>query len=711
MEPADRALGNFAGATLTYNGVRSTFYTESGRPMIRTDGPDGQLGAYPVAYTFGVTPLQQYLVALPGGRYQALSLAWDSRPKPSGGQRWFHLYPGEKVDHRDVLHWTGPAQNWNFMCADCHSTNLEKRYDAAADRFDTTWSEINVSCEACHGAGSRHVDWARHAGARSGVDALKGLEFSMRDTSRGQWVMAPGAPIARRSAPLSSRAEVETCGRCHARAARLWPTYQHGRPLADSHRVALLEQGLYEPDGQILDEVYEYGSFLQGRMYQAGVTCSNCHNPHSGALLLTGNSLCAQCHLPDKYDRPTHHFHKTGTAAAACVACHMPQRRYMVVDDRRDHSFRIPRPDESVRLGTPNACASCHARQPAAWAAAAVKQWHGPGATQRPTFAAAFHAGRSRRPEGAAPLQALVSDRQQPAIVRATALTLLARYPSADLSATIDLAAHDAEPLLRRAAAESLGSVDDPVSRARLGGRLLADPVRAVRIDAISALAGVPKTYFSAAGQQAFDAAVEEYREVQRFNADRAEAHVNLGTLEAQLGRPAEAETALRTAIVRQPQFVPAYVNLADVLRAAGREADAEHVLRDAIAAVPEAADAYHALGLALVRQKRVPEALEALERAAVLSPGDPRFAYILAVALHDTGHVARSLATLEAAARAHPADADVLRTLALYALERRDVVTARRWARQLATVAPGDALVEQLRRQNASSSEGALPR
>ena len=293
MEPADRAVGDFKDASLLYNGIRSTFTTNGNRLMARTDGPGGQMRDYQVAYTFGVTPLQQYLVAFPGGRYQALSVAWDSRPKAAGGQRWFHLYPGEKVDHRDVLHWAGPAQNWNFMCADCHSTNLQKRYDAASDRYATTWSEINVSCEACHGPGSRHVEWARKpAAARTADAALKGLVFSMKDTSGGHWMLPAGASIAERSAPLSSRLEVETCARCHARASRVWQTYEHGRPLADTHRVALLDEGLYEADGQIRDEVYEYGSFLQSRMYMAGVTCSNCHDPHSDALRLPGNALC-----------------------------------------------------------------------------------------------------------------------------------------------------------------------------------------------------------------------------------------------------------------------------------------------------------------------------------------------------------------------------------------------------------------------------------
>jgi Tfp pilus assembly protein PilF len=701
MEPADRAVGDFKNASLLYNGIRSSFSTDGNRLMARTDGPGGQMRDYEIAYTFGITPLQQYLVAFPGGRYQALNVAWDSRPKAAGGQRWFHLYPGEKVDHRDVLHWTGPAQNWNFMCADCHSTNLQKRYDAASDRYDTTWSEINVSCEACHGPGSRHVEWARKpAGARTADAALKGLVFSMKDTSGGQWMLPAGASIAQRTAPLSSRLEVETCARCHARAARVWQTYEHGRPLADTHRAALLDEGLYEADGQIRDEVYEYGSFLQSKMYMAGVTCSDCHDPHSDALRLPGNALCAQCHLPTKYDQPSHHFHTAGTAGAQCASCHMPERRYMVVDDRRDHSFRIPRPDESMRLGTPNTCTSCHTKRSNAWAAAAVAKWHGPGAAARPSFAAAFHAGRTQQPEAASQLSSLVADRAQPPIVRATALTLLSRYAGAGTIGAIDSAAQDPDPLVRRVAADSLNAIGDVVARARIGGRLLADRVRAVRVDAMSALAGVPKTHFAAAEQQAFDAAVTEYRELQRGNADRAEALVNLGMFEAQLGRMQEADLALRTAIARQPQFVPGYVTLAEILRTGGREAEAERVLRDAIAAVPTAADAYNALGLSLVRQRRMPDALDALTRAAALAPNESRFAYVLAVAQHDTGATAQAVATLERAHRRHPGDLDMLRALISYALEARDIGRARRWAAKLAASAPDDPLIAQLRQQ-----------
>src|SRR5262245_38466383 len=176
MQPADAkaVLGNLQGATFAKDGVTSTFLMRDGQYWVRTDGPDGALRDYRIAYTFGIRPLQQYLVESRGGRYQALTIAWDSRPATAGGQRWFDLYPGEKIPHGDVLHWTAPAQNWNSMCADCHSTNLQRHYRLAEDRFDTTWTDVSVSCEACHGPGSRHVAWA-HAGARAADDPMRGL--------------------------------------------------------------------------------------------------------------------------------------------------------------------------------------------------------------------------------------------------------------------------------------------------------------------------------------------------------------------------------------------------------------------------------------------------------------------------------------------------------------------------------------------------------
>jgi predicted CXXCH cytochrome family protein len=307
-------LGNFNDASFEYYGVRSRFFREDGKFLVETDGPDGKLGAFEIKYTFGVDPLQQYLVEFPDGRLQALSLAWDSRPKDNGGQRWFQLYPNEEIKHDDVLHWTKLNQNWNFMCAECHSTGVRKNFDATTDRFATTWAEISVGCEACHGQGSRHVGWANAQQSwwpfGKNEDPTKGLLVRFDERSDIAWFPDPRTANPRRGvAPATLRKEVETCGLCHARRAEFSEDWVPGRWLSDTHVVSPLAGGLYHADGQMLDEVYNYGPFKQSRMFAAGVTCSDCHEPHGAKLRSPGDGVCLQCHSSGKYAAVAHHQH------------------------------------------------------------------------------------------------------------------------------------------------------------------------------------------------------------------------------------------------------------------------------------------------------------------------------------------------------------------------------------------------------------------
>jgi hypothetical protein len=410
-------LGTFDGSTFTYAGVTSTFSKRDGRFLVNTDGPDGPLTVYDIKYTVGVYPLQQYLIAFPDGRIQALSIAWDSRAKTDGGQRWFHLYPAEHVTHDDELHWTRPSQNWNSMCAGCHSTGIRKNYDPSADRFNTSWAEIDVSCEACHGPGSRHLRWARERTSVGGSEPRDfGLTVALDERRDVTWAVDAKSGNAARSRPRETEREIAVCAQCHSRRAQIADGYQAGAALLDHNFPALLASPLYHADGQQHGEVYNGGSFLESRMYSKGVTCSDCHEPHDGTLRLPGNALCSSCHLATKYDAAEHHHHSPAGAGAACVSCHMPAATYMVVDSRRDHSLRIPRPDLSVTLGTPNACNGCHSNRDARWAAARVAAWFGNDRVgyQRlgVAFSAAHGEGRDRQ----------ANDVTQPAIARATVL-------------------------------------------------------------------------------------------------------------------------------------------------------------------------------------------------------------------------------------------------------------------------------------------------
>jgi tetratricopeptide (TPR) repeat protein len=655
----ETVLGDFSGAELTYDGVTSTFSEREGKLLVRTDGPDGELRDFDIAYTFGVEPLQQYLVPFPSGRLQALPIAWDAR-----AGKWFHLHPGESVDFRDPLHWTKRLQNWNSMCAECHSTGVEKRYDLESDRYETTWAEIDVSCEACHGPGSRHVDWAEAPAAERGAD--DGLVVELKDDDSGIWVMDLESGLSKREPKRTERVEIETCARCHARRSSAHAEYAYGHPLLDTHEVALLTEPLYFADGQIDGEVYVYGSFLQSKMYREGVTCKDCHDPHRLSLRGEGNSACAACHLAEKFDAREHHHHEPGTAGGLCVSCHMPERTYIVVDPRRDHSFRVPRPDLTLSIGAPNACNACHRDEGAEWAKDALAEWFGGGEPET-HYGVALDAGRRGKPGAEIALERLARDGGAPAIARATALSMI----GADAPALLREAIADPDALVRLGALESVGKL--PASALHQAAfPLLRDPVRSVRLAAARALASLPENLFPPEERPVLEAGLAEYRDAQLRNADWPESHVNLGLVALARGDLAEARRSFERALERDPHFSPASVNLADVYRLEGRDAEGEAVLRGAIEANPESAELHHALGLLLVRSNRKTEAVRALARAFELGPENPRYGYVYGVALESAGDAEGAIDVLEETLEHHPFDGDVLQALAAF---RRNLV------------------------------------
>jgi Flp pilus assembly protein TadD len=698
MQPAgdSTVLGDFNHATFVNDGITSSFYRSGSKFMVRTDGPDGALHDYQIQYTFGVSPLQQYLIAMPGGRIQALGIAWDTRSRESGGQRWFFLYPGQKITFRDSRHWTGIDQNWNYMCADCHSTNLRKNYSPRTRTFATAYAEINVACEACHGPGSNHVAWAKKEGDWKKFESTGGLTIALDERKGVAWAIDPATDNARRSSPRQSEREIQMCARCHARRGEIDEDYVHGQPVGDDYRVALLDADLYYPDGQIKEEDYEYGSFIQSRMFHAGVTCSDCHEPHSARLRAEGNTVCAQCHFAQKYDSPQHHFHKAGSAGARCVECHMPTRTYMVVDRRRDHSIRIPRPDLSVKLGTPNACTNCHTDKSANWALDSVRKWYGraPGSFQR--FAETLDAGSMGAPGAVQSIEQLVADVEQPAIARATALAMLANYAPPPTDAAIRAGLVDDSALVRRAAARALTNTD-PNASANALAPLLRDPVRSVRIEAAEVLAGVPGENFPADVAAAFSRATDEYVSAQELNADRPEAHLNLGLLYAKEDHFDKAEAELKTALSLEPGFAPAAVNLADLYRAQNRDEEGERVLQDARKDSPNDASLEHALGLLMVRQKRNAEGLALLGAAAHGEPGNARYVYVYAIALSEAGKPGPAIEALEGSLDLHPYDRDSLAALVSLLEQSGDRAKALTYAQRLGQLEPRDPQVEQM--------------
>ena len=688
--------GDFANTKFSYRGVESKFFTRDGKYVVRTDGPDGKLADYEVKYAFGVDPLQQYLVEFPGGRYQALPIAWDTRKKEDGGQRWFHLYPNDKIDHHDALHWTGRYQNWNLQCAECHSTRVRKGYDAASDTYKTTFSEINVACEACHGPGSRHVEWARQAKAPYGAEGDRGFALPMHARWNDAWKFpAAGAKYAQRDRPADPAA-LHACAACHARRSTIAENGAPGAPLEDTHRLARLTPPTYYADGQQRDEDYVWGSFLQSKMFQHGVTCVDCHEPHALTLRAEGNALCTRCHDAGEFDSAKHHFHKAGTKGAQCVECPMPAKNYMVVDPRRDHSIRVPRPDLSLALDSPNACTTCHSDRKPEWAALAMDGWYGKTWRDRPQYGTTLHAATTQGAKALPALLELARVPGTPAIVRATAAELGGPIAQPALASAVLPMLADADPMVRIAGAEMLERLP-PQSRVQTIAPLLSDPIRGVRIVAARALADVSDAELGANQRGARQRAMAEYEASLLRDADWPASNVNLGNLRLRQGRIDEARAAFERALALDPRFVGAYVNLADSYRENGRDDDGERVLRRGLAAVPGAADLHHALGLLLVRKGDKRMALTELAQAVKLAPDSSHYVYVYAIALHSAGRQREAIAMLRAADARHPYDLDVLSAHISMHREAGDRVTALAYARKAADARPSDPALKQL--------------
>jgi len=562
---------DFDGTRFEGTGMTAEFRREAEAYLAKVTEADGETTEYRVHSVAGVEPLQQYLLETEPGRLQSFDVVWDT-----GQERWFHLYPEQSLPPDDGLHWTGPYKTWNGRCASCHATGYEKRYDPATRRYASTQAEIGVGCEACHGPGSAHIAWAEH-----GTVPPEGL------TQEG-FTADTGAP----------EAWLDLCAGCHSRREAL----DDGNPVPgtafhDAFRLALLRPGLYHADGQILDEVYVAGSFLQSRMHAAGVTCRDCHDPHSARRRAEGNALCTQCHSPagdprfptlraGLYDDPAHHFHEPGTPGAECKTCHMIERVYMGVDGRRDHSFRVPRPDLAAETGGPDACTDCHADRSSEWAADRIAAWY-PDSPHRGAHYATVLAAARRHAAAAAPALAdLALDVAQPGIVRATALWYLGRSGDAAAAERIAALLDDADPLVRDAAVGAQRAAP-PIERVQRIVGLLDDPARTVRIAAARMMLGAPVAHLPGRMARDLSAAMAEWQAALGSRLDFPETHLALGGTALSMRSAAAARAAFREAVILDPQAVDAWVMLARIAAATEGEAATRAVLGEALARNP----------------------------------------------------------------------------------------------------------------------------
>ncbi|NOH31904.1 multiheme c-type cytochrome [Vibrio chagasii] len=643
----DSVLGNFDNQTITHQGKANRFFRKGDEFWVNIEGPDGQFKDYKISYTFAFEPLQQYMVEFEDGRVQLIPFAWDSRTKSEGGQRWFHLYPD--TTNTDEFYWTNSGQNWNFMCADCHSTNLEKNYDMASNTYSTTWSEINVGCEACHGPASEHVEQAKQAAHSAKANSGKSVQFTAhygfdRDLSKSvkEWVYQEGNSTLQPKDIIHTN-QVQTCAQCHSRRTQLNETADHVKgSFFDKYRLSLISPELYHHDGQIYDEDYVYGSFLQSAMAEKGVTCTNCHDPHTAELKIAEEAVCSQCHIASEYTPEKHTFHEANTEASKCTTCHMPETTYMEVDPRRDHSWHVPRPDISQHIKTPNVCTSCHEDKTDQWADKQIGQWF-PDSKYRNQqhFAVAFYADSIGHRGAEDALAYSAQDSSLSNIIRASSLERLSGNTGKNTLISLARAVKHDDEMIRLGVVQ--GSSGFPFTdRWQILEPLLTDPVLSIR----SETAGALVRYWGEMNPLQKDQikpALEEYIEIQRFNGDRGFGRTNLGNVYRDLGKQEQAIEYYLGAIEIEPYFENSYANLADLYRALGDEPKALATLKQGIQAQPKSSVLPYSAGLSLLRVKGYDQATRYLKQAAETAQTDPQYWYVYGLALEKSDVLAAS--------------------------------------------------------------------
>lgn len=621
-------LGDFNNVATTHFSQKAVFYKEKDTFLIDLT-EQGTKKTYTVSYVFGFDPLQQYLIEVEKGKYQVFPFAWDSRAKSLGGQRWYANYANEDVKPNDRLHWLQPLQNWNGMCADCHSDNLKRNFNSEKERFDTHFSNINVGCKSCH---SEITD--EHKTKK----VTKSPETS--PTNMSQWKIIGDDTIATWQGEPRDNSFMQGCYACHSLRSPLTDGFANSQAFLDQFSPSFLEPNLYHADGQIKEEVYVFGSFAQSKMYKAGVNCIDCHDKHTMKVKTKTNGLCLQCHSASEYNKPKHHRHKEQSTGAQCVSCHMPTNRYMGVDDRRDHSFKIPRPDISIKYDTPNACVQCHDGQTNEWAASTLEKWHG----KAPPLSASEHSMLELRSLKAISKNAhmsLINDFSLNEIDRASAISYLGGSATELSDSDVKSWVNSPLPLIRLAIAK-VGFLLPEAERLKSYKQLLTDKLKSVRVAAAQNLSQ------TTAQLNGLNQSIRELAYANKVNTWRGEGNINQSMLALNKQDINGAIKSLQKGISVDPYFDASYVNLADIYYRLGQTEKMQSVLNNGLTAVPSSAPLHYANGMALIRSGNKPAAVDSFKHAMVLESNNVQYAYLYFLALDSIGSTAKAIIELK---------------------------------------------------------------
>ncbi|QKJ65217.1 tetratricopeptide repeat protein [Flavobacterium sp. M31R6] len=671
MLPANDSTvkGDFNNVTFTADGITSKFYKKGSKFFINTEGSDGKNHDFEVKYIFGYEPLQQYLVQFPGGRMQVPRVSWDVNKK-----RWFNQYAGQKIPSHDWLHWTGNAQNWNTMCATCHSTNLHKNYDTKTDTYKTSYSIINVSCESCHGAGQKHLGYINSSDYKSG------------DKVTGSFMK-----LGKNSGQLE---QINTCAPCHARVSEISPKHIDSKEIMDNYIPQIPDTEYFQADGQVDDEDYIYTSFLQSKMYSKGVKCSNCHNPHSTKLKHIDNQTCVQCHIPKKYDTSKHTFHTAGSKGSLCVNCHMPGKIYMGNDLRHDHSFRVPRPDLSVKYGTPNACSNCHKDKSEKDLATAVVKWFGPN--RKYHFADDLIPGSQLDANSEPHLIQLINTKTTPNMIKATAAFYLGSFNTqASLNTLLSCLNHN-DAQVRYRALRSLSSFP-PNSWIENVGPLLSDKVRAVRIAAADLFVSLPKDQIPSQYTSTFESANKELVSYLRYQTDFSVGNVMLADYYLKIQDYANAESFYLKGLKKDNKINYALLNLSSLYNAVGKNDASLQVLQKALKNDPNNERIYYNLALLYNEMNNTIAAESSFAKAISLKSQNPRVYYNYGLMLNAKKKFKEAEAVLQKGIAINPDTPDLYYALTFVYIQTGNQAKAQQTAFRLKQMDPSNPNYQEL--------------